>query len=291
MHKHKHNTVVIVTGLSGAGKSYAIKCLEDLGYFCIDNLPVMLITKFIDFYLHANKKIEKVAFGVDVREKNFLKDVSQVLSSLKHRNIKYQIIFFEASNDALVRRFSETRRKHPLFKESKTVLNSIKMERMLLSDIRAKATKIIDTTNLSPTDLRELITDFFKEKNESKLIINLVSFGYKYGLPVDADLVFDTRFLANPFYDLKLRMYTGNDKKIRKFVLNNKEGKEFVERLKDFFKFLMPLFLKEGKSYLTIAFGCTGGKHRSVTLVNEMKDFFESLNYDVRVVHRDIIKK
>lgn len=284
----KNNTIIIVTGMSGAGKSNVLKYLEDMGYFCVDNLPILLMPKFLDVVLQSTKNVGNVAFGIDVREKNFLHAMTPMLRELSHRSIGYRILFLEAADAVLIRRFSETRRKHPLHTTGRTIAECIRLERSYLSEVRKCADTMIDTSQFTPAVLREIISDVVHRT--SRMSVTIVSFGYKYGVPLEADMVFDTRFLPNPFYDDRLRMYTGNEKKVRDFVLLNPLAKTFLTKLRGMFSFLIPLFLREGKSYCTIGLGCTGGKHRSVAVANELKTFFEKKKLDVRVIHRDILK-
>lgn len=283
---------IIITGMSGAGKSSAINCFEDLGFFCVDNLPITLIPKFADVCVHSGGKINKVALGIDVREGEFLDSLFTTLGEFKKMGFDYEILFLEASNQVLLQRYSETRRRHPLAREEegKTLIEQIQAERKLLADIKAQADKIIDTTNLNTRDLKESIIHLFfpTETSASEISLNLVSFGYKYGIPLDADLVIDVRFLPNPHYIEELRPYTGNDQKVKDFVLSQAVTQKFIKKFFSLMKFLIPFYIKEGKSYLTIAIGCTGGKHRSIVLVNELEKYLAKKNYDVKVKHRDI---
>jgi UPF0042 nucleotide-binding protein len=281
---------VIVTGLSGAGRSSALKNFEDLGYFCVDNLPTTLIPKFAEICLQLKNKIKKVALGIDIREGDFLDDLFISLEEISKMGFSYQIVFLEASNSVLVRRYSETRRKHPLDREGRSMLEVIVQERKRLMGIKERADKIIDTTTLTPQEFKQVVFSSFRETPELDTInVSLVSFGYKYGIPVDADLVIDTRFLPNPHYIERLRPLTGSDTEVSRFVLKSSVTQKFLKKYFSLLKFLVPYYIREGKSYLTIAVGCTGGRHRSVIIVNELKKFLEK-KYPVKIQYRDIEK-
>ena len=281
---------VIVTGLSGAGRSSALKNFEDLGYFCVDNLPTTLIPKFAEICLQLKNKIKKVALGIDIREGDFLDDLFISLEEISKMGFSYQILFLEASNSVLVRRYSETRRKHPLDREGRSMLEVIVQERKRLMGIKERADKIIDTTTLTPQEFKQVVFSSFRETPELDTInVSLVSFGYKYGIPVDADLVIDTRFLPNPHYTERLRPLTGSDTEVSRFVLKSSVTQKFLKKYFSLLKFLVPYYIREGKSYLTIAVGCTGGRHRSVIVVNELKKLLEK-KYPVKIQYRDIGK-
>ena len=281
---------VIVTGLSGAGRSTALKNFEDLGYFCVDNLPTTLIPKFAEICLQLKDKIKKVALGIDIREGDFLDDLFSSLEELGKMGFSHQILFLEASNSVLVRRYSETRRKHPLDTEGRSMLEVIIKERKRLMGIKERVDKIIDTTSLTPQEFKQVIFSSFREAPEMDTMnVSLVSFGYKYGIPVDADLVIDTRFLPNPHYIERLRPLTGNDPEVSRFVLKSAVTQKFLRKYFGLLKFLIPYYIKEGKSYLTIAVGCTGGRHRSVIIVNKLKKFLDK-KYPVKTQYRDIEK-
>ncbi|MDD5491640.1 MAG: RNase adapter RapZ [bacterium] len=286
--------LIIITGMSGAGKSSAINVFEDLGFFCVDNLPIILLPKFAEVVAQSGGRINKVALGIDVREGGFLGSLFNTLKELSDLQIKYEVLFLEASTEVLLHRFSETRRRHPLDIEGEesSIMEGINKERALLTEIKAKADKIIDTTNMSAKELRDTITEsFFSVSDTAKTIrISLVSFGYKYGMPLDADLVLDVRFLPNPHYVDELKPYTGNDSKVKDFVLDNPVTQKFLRKYFNLLKFLIPHYIKEGKTYLTIAIGCTGGKHRSVAVTNELEKYLTGRNYDVKVKHRDVNK-
>lgn len=282
---------VIVTGISGAGKSQAIKCFEDIGFFCVDNLPTTLIPKFAEVCRHSQGKINKVALGIDIREGEFLDDLFNGLEKLKEMEVIYRIIFLEASDEILVRRFSETRRKHPLAKNEEMIWSGIRKEREKLQEFKGKADKIIDTSHLTLGELKEIINSFCLDmKEKTEINFSLLSFGYKYGLPIDVDIVMDVRFLPNPQYVKSLSSFTGNDINVCKFIMGNIYSKKFLKKFFDLIKFLLPHYVKEGKSYLTIAIGCTGGRHRSVVLVNELKKLLEKSSINVQIRHRDIDK-
>ena len=281
---------IIVTGLSGAGRSTALKNFEDLGYFCVDNLPTTLIPKFAEICLQLKDKIKKVALGIDIREGDFLDDLFSSLEELGKMGFSHQILFLEASNTVLVRRYSETRRKHPLDREGRSMLEVIIKERKRLMGIKERADKIIDTTTLTPQEFKQVIFSSFRETPElDTMNVSLVSFGYKYGIPVDADLVIDTRFLPNPHYIERLKPLTGNDPEVSRFVLKSSVTQKFLRKYSGLLKFLIPYYIREGKSYLTIAVGCTGGRHRSVIIVNKLKKFLEK-KYPVKTQYRDIGK-
>jgi len=280
--------LVIVTGLSGAGKTQAVRCLEDLGFFCVDNLPPMLINKFAELCAQA-KGISRIALVIDVRGGEFFASLFEVLAELKRQQINYEILFLEASNETLVRRFKESRRPHPL-STSGEILAGIEEERQRLQELRGYAHKIIDTSNLTVAQLKEEITNLYGdgEGTTSRLAITFVSFGYKYGIPLDADLVIDVRFLPNPHYEADLKPLTGLDARVRDYVFGKPQTAEFMDRLVGLLDFLIPYYTKEGKSTLTIAVGCTGGKHRSVALVDHLGELFKQNGYRVAVRHRDV---
>lgn len=282
--------LIVLSGPSGSGKSTAIKALEDLGFFCVDNMPVALLPTFMELLLQSGE-INKVASVVDVREREFLKAFTPTFTRLKESGFRVELIYLEASDEALVRRFSETRRRHPLAASESPVEGLLK-ERELLTDVRIHADKVIDTTNCTVHQLRERIKEYFSGPvSNEKITVNLVSFGYRYGIPSDADLVFDIRFLPNPYFISSLQWLDGRDEKVKEYVLARDETREFLRRFKDFMDYLMPLYRKEGKSYLTVAIGCTGGMHRSVALVEILAERMDSDIVTVRRRHRDIQKQ
>lgn len=280
---------VIVTGLSGAGKTQAIRSLEDLGYFCVDNLPTTLIPKFAEACFQTQGKINKVALVIDIRGGEFFDTLFKSLNYLKEQGHKYQIVFLEASDEVLIKRYKETRRKHPLSPEGR-IIDGIRKERKKLSYLRSKADYIINTTKLSSKQLRDKMTIIYGEEGqlETKLIITILSFGFKYGIPMDSDLVFDVRFLPNPYYIDELKHFSGIDKEVRDYVLKFKEANIFLNKLKDLLEFLIPYYIKEGKRQLIISIGCTGGRHRSVTIANSIYEMLKAKNLNVSISHRDI---
>lgn len=280
--------LVIVTGLSGAGKTQALHSLEDLGFFCVDNLPPALIPKFAELCAQAANKINKIALVVDIRGGEFFDTFFEVLSDLDARGIRCEILFLEASNETLVRRFKESRRRHPLSTYGE-VLEGIQEERSRLQDLRGRANKIIDTSNMAVQQLKEVINGIFADgASASGLHITVISFGFKYGIPLDSDLVFDVRFLPNPYYQSNLRPFTGNDAVVRDYVFSSPLTSEFMEKFSDLAQFLIPQYSKEGKTTLMIAVGCTGGMHRSVALANRLGEILSEKNFRVTVRHRDI---
>ena len=263
---------LIITGMSGAGKSLCVKYFEDIGYFCVDNLPPSLIPKFAEICLQGQNKMDKIALIMDIRGGTLFLELFPALESLASYGISYKILFLEASDNVLVKRFKETRRMHPLSPEGR-ILDGIKEERRILQAVKEKAHYIIDTSNLTPRQLKQEILNLFVEgKPFSGLIINVISFGFKYGVPIDCDLVFDVRFIPNPYYIDTLRDLTGNDEKVSDYVMSFHESTVFLSKLVDMLDFLIPNYVKEGKNQLVIGIGCTGGKHRSVTIANRLYD-------------------
>jgi UPF0042 nucleotide-binding protein len=280
---------VILTGLSGSGKTHAIRALEDLGYFCIDNLPTQLIPTIAELTLRDASSLEKVAIVVDIREKGFLAEFPRVFRKLRGApKVKPTLIFLEASHSALVRRFSETRRPHPLARD-RSVSEGITEERDKLNQIRAMADLIIDTTTLTVHELRDIFMQMSRDGRErADMVVNLVSFGYKNGVPVDADLVFDVRCLPNPHFVDSLRKLTGRDAAVIRYMRKHDETHDFLDRLTSFLKFALPQYVREGKSYLTVAIGCTGGQHRSVMISEALKKSLKGVKgVRLRVKHRD----
>lgn len=281
---------IFLTGLSGAGKSTALKAFEDLGFFCIDNLPSILLPTFVELCQQSSEEFRKVAIGIDIREGTFLKNFPNIYKKLKESQYNCKLIFFDASDEVLVKRYIETRRPHPLA-FNKPVIEGVIEEKKRLEKIKELADQIIDTTNFSVHDLRSYITQLYPEsKEEQRILINIISFGYKFGIPYEADLVFDVRFLPNPFFVPELKNLSGNDSAVMNFVLSKEITKDFIEHLKTFLSFLIPQYVKEGKKYLTIAFGCTGGKHRSVCIAEVIQKYLFNENYIVELRHRDITK-
>jgi UPF0042 nucleotide-binding protein len=280
---------IILTGLSGSGKSQAIRALEDLGYFCVDNLPTTLIPTLAKFSVRAGGDIEKVAIVVDVREGGFLSSFAQVFRRLrKMPKLNPILIFLEASHAALVRRFSETRRPHPLA-QNRSVSEGIRDERARLNVIRDMADEIVDTSDMTVHELRHFFMGLSRDRARARLVITMLSFGYKYGVPVDADLVFDVRCLLNPHFVPTLRRRTGRDRAVVAFMEKDASTRAFIDRLEDYVRFVVPYYIAEGKSYLTIAIGCTGGRHRSVMIAERLKRALADVEgARVRVRHRDI---
>ncbi len=284
---------VIVTGISGAGKSRAIECLEDIGFYCVDNIPPALIPKFAEICFQSKGKLEKVAMVVDIRGGALFSKLFGALSDLEQDGYEYKILFLEAKEKTLITRYKETRRKHPLAMEGeRSVSDAITEEIKLLAPVRERADYIIDTSGLSVSQLRENIIKIFVEKSQENrvLIVTVQSFGFKYGIPADADLVFDVRFLPNPFYIKELSKKTGLSKEVRDYVLKYDTTTEFKKKLFDLLSFLLPNYIEEGKSGLVIGVGCTGGKHRSVVLAEETAAYLKESGYYVVCSHRDIEK-
>jgi len=281
---------VIITGLSGAGKSIAVKCFEDSGFFCVDNIPSQLILKFAEICLKSRGKLSKIALVVDIRGGIFFKDLFKSLNYLKELGINREILFLEASDEVLIHRFSGTRRKHPL-SISGSILENIQAEREQLKELRSQADLIIDTSDLTPKQLsNEIIRSFIKRKRQ-EIQITLISFGYKYGIPIDVDIVFDVRFLPNPFYIEKLKALPGTNREIERYVSEFPVTQHFMTVYFDLLDYLIPYYLKEGKTYLSIAFGCTGGRHRSVVLINNFAQYLRERGYKILVKHRDMEKE
>lgn len=283
---------VIVTGMSGAGKSTALKMLEDVGYFCVDNLPVPLIPKMADLLRVPGTELNKAALGVDIRSGQSLEEMAEVLDELDKTGMKYEILFLESSDYVLIKRYKETRRFHPLSGNEGRVDQGIRKERERIRFLKGRADYLIDTSHMLTRELKAELNKIFVQNKEYKnLYISVLSFGFKYGLPTDADLVFDVRFLPNPYYIDELRPKSGNDREVRDFVMSNPKAGEFLKKLTDLVGFLIPNYVQEGKTQLVIGIGCTGGKHRSVTLANELfEELMENENYGIRVEHRDIGK-
>jgi len=280
---------VIVTGLSGAGKTQAIRSLEDLGYFCVDNLPPTLIPKFAEACFETEGKIDKIALVIDIRGGLFFDDLFNSLIYLKEQGYKYEILFLDATDEVLIKRYKESRRKHPLAPDGRTI-TGITLERNRLKEVKDRADNIINTSKFSSRELREDINRIYGEEGqyESQLIISVVSFGFKYGMPLDSDLVFDVRFLPNPFYIPELKSFSGNDEPVKNYVLGYPETIGFLERLNDMLEFLIPNYLKEGKRQLIVSIGCTGGRHRSVAIANEIYKKLRDDGRKVNIEHRDI---
>jgi UPF0042 nucleotide-binding protein len=281
--------IIIITGLSGSGKSFAIRALEDNGFFCVDNLPALLIPKFIDLCHGYQEEIMRIALGVDLRGGQFLQALPQVLSDMRNASHHVQVVFFDASDDVLLRRFSETRRPHPLAAEG-SIQDGISRERKALESIRALADKVIDTSDFNVHQLRrEIEQQFCQAPQARRMSLFFTSFGYKFGIPHDTDMILDVRFLPNPYFVNELRPRSGLESEVKEYVLGNVETRMFLDRLYALLEFALPLYEREGKSSLTLALGCTGGRHRSVVLVEELQKRFGE-NFPVHIKHRDIDK-
>jgi len=279
--------LIIITGLSGAGMSSAMNVFEDLGYFCVDNLPVQLIPSFVHLFERKESGITRAALGVNIREGEFLSSFPQIYAQLHGRDdIETTILFMEASDASLQRRYSETRRPHPA-DPNRSVLEAIALERELLAPIRDMADHILDTSRFTIHELRQHAVRLFEERQEQHLLVSLVSFGFKYGVPIDSDLVFDVRFLPNPNFVPDLKAHTGADPAVIEYMNSHKETAQFLDHVYDFIDFLLPQYEKEGKSYVTISIGCTGGRHRSVFIANAVAKHVGERNYRVKVSHRD----
>ena len=283
----KNIRILIITGLSGSGKTTTLKALEDIGFYCVDNLPPILFPKFIELCGGFTwEKITKISLGMDIREREFLKEYPKIFSQLRAEGYTLEIVFLESSNTALVRRYSETRRQHPLASEG-SILDGIKMERNQLAELKKNSQMVIDTSEYTVHDLKKKIFSTFSlPTSKSRLAIHLVSFGYRFGIPYDADIVIDVRFIPNPYFVDSLRPLPGNDEKVRNFIVEKEETRHFLNKFEELLDFLIPLYEKEGKSNLTLAVGCTGGRHRSVALVSLLESFFDRNIYPLHVRHR-----
>jgi len=281
---------VVITGMSGAGKSQVANYLEDYGYFCIDNMPPALIPKFAEIISHSDEQINKIALVIDVRGRELLNDFFPALDNLKDLGFNYKILFLEASDNTLIKRYKETRRTHPLAPSGR-VLDGINEERQVLQEIKKRADHIIDTSNLLPSQLKEEINNIFMKGREFKgMVIDIITFGFKYGIPIDCDLIFDVRFLPNPYYIPSMKKLTGKDEQVKEFVLKNKLTNIFFDKVLDLLDFLIPNYIKEGKTQLVIGIGCTGGRHRSVVIGDFIYQTLYSKQHSVIIEHRDIAK-
>jgi len=283
--------ICIITGLSGSGKSTAIRALEDEGFFCLDNLPVTLLQTFIELVQKSSEKIKDVAIVIDIRSRDFADRGETFLKDLKDKGHNIEVIFLDATDEVLIRRFSETRRRHPALKHG-TIEESIQYERQHLLAFRQLATIDIDTSELNVHQLKELIISIINGESSPRLFtLHFQSFGYRYGVPIDSDLVIDVRFLSNPYFIPELKSFSGLEKKVQDYVLNHTDTAEFLKRLQSFIEFLLPFYKKEGKAYLTISIGCTGGRHRSVAIVESLYKSFSDNKLTLKVTHRDIDKE
>jgi UPF0042 nucleotide-binding protein len=284
----KHLPIIIITGLAGSGKSTAMAALEDAGFYCVDNMPVALLPKFLQLPIESNTEIAGIGLVMDLREKGFLSKYSEVFESLKKKGHQFEILFLEAKEDVLVQRYSATRRQHPL-SQGKSLLEGIRTERQQLEDLRAVSDKIIDTSNYNVHELKLKISEVArKSKKIGAMRIQIVSFGFKHGVPLDADLVIDVRFLINPYFVSELKHLDGEDSKIQDFILSHEDTRVFLNKYLDLLDYLIPMYEKEGKAYLTVAIGCTGGRHRSVTIGRTIFDHIRKTRNQTEIVHRDI---
>jgi UPF0042 nucleotide-binding protein len=286
----KSLNIVIITGMSGSGKSTALRALEDIGFFCVDNLPVVLLPKFLSITAGSSPEIKRVAMVMDLRERGFLDKYQRIFERLKEKGYKIEILFLESTDDSLLHRFSETRRNHPL-SEKNPIIEGILLERQKLLPLKQMADKVFDTTAMNVHQLKDTIQrQYMPLSGQKKMIISVTSFGYRYGLPADADLVIDVRFLPNPYYIEELKHHDGLQKDVEEYVLKKQESRLFLDKTLDLMNFLIPLYDKEGKARLNIALGCTGGKHRSVVMARQLSDHFTAMKYVVNTSHRDIHK-
>lgn len=284
----KNLIIIIITGLSGSGKSVAIDALEDAGFFCVDNMPVLLLPKFLELRLGSASEIQKLALGMDIREKEFVKKYQQGFEQLRQDGYNLEILFLEASEKALLERYSQTRRQHPV-SNGDNLLDSIRAEKEQLKGLKEIADKIIDTSDLTIHQLKEVITKYaYRGIKVERMQIAVLSFGFKYGIPLEADLLIDVRFMPNPYFIPELKNLNGKDQQVKQFVKRAPETQKFLEKYLSLLEYLIPLYEKEGKSYLTIAVGCTGGRHRSVTIAEDISNHVKKLNRKITLTHRDI---
>lgn len=280
---------VIITGLSGAGKTQAIHCLEDMGFYCVDNMPPALVPQFAELCAHSQGRVSRVAVGMDIRGGYFFANIAEVVRTLHALGFNPRLIFLESSEEMLLRRFKETRRRHPLATRHRTLLESIRLERKQMLEIRAVADKVIDTTDTVTKTLKDEIAALFSDRVPSgRMLVNVLSFGYKHGVPVDSDLVFDVRFMRNPHYQAHLQPLTGVDAAVEEYVMQDPGAAVFLEKVRDLLVYTLPLYNEEGKSYLTVAIGCTGGRHRSVVIARQLAQFMSEQGYEVVLEHRDM---
>jgi len=282
--------IIIITGLSGSGKSTAIAAFEDAGFYCVDNMPVALLPKFLKLPIKSSDEIAGLAFVMDLREKGFLSKYKSVFDSIRQTGCYFEILFLEADEEILLQRFSQTRRHHPL-SHSNTLIENIRIEKEHLKDLKTSADRIINTSRYNVHELKSIISDIaHKSKSISPMRMHVLSFGYKFGIPIDADLIIDVRFLANPYFKPDLRDLDGENEKVRNFVLKNRKTKTFLKKYIDLLDYLIPLYEKEGKAYLTIAVGCTGGRHRSVPIARTVFEYFKKSGIQTVISHRDIAR-
>ncbi len=284
----KQTRTVVVTGLSGSGRSAALKAFEDMGFYCVDNLPLVLLASFVEFAQGAEDALYS-AIGIDIREKDFPERFPSLLSSLRAEGRAIEVLFLDASDQTLVRRFSETRRPHPLAHGTTPLIDGIRKEREVLGELKKLSDRILDTSDYTVHELRQAVERYYSWGEAGRpMVITLVTFGYKYGVPYDLDLMFDLRFLPNPHFVPELKAYTGEDERVREYVMAHPDSAEFLSRLLGFLEYLLPRYRREGKSYLTMGMGCTGGRHRSVALALMVAERLRQLGYEVNVKHRDI---
>jgi len=280
--------IIIITGRSGSGKSTAIAAFEDAGYYCVDNMPVALLPKFLELPIKSNAEIAGLAFVMDLREKSFLSRYSPIFKSLKKKGHQFEILFLDADEETLLKRYSQTRRHHPL-SQDKSLLEGIRTEQQQLKDLKIAADKIINTSHFNVHELKSVISDIAqKSKNFAPMKINILSFGFKYGIPHEADLIMDVRFLSNPHFVPELKNLDGKNERVKNFVLDNDEAQIFFKKYLDMLDYLIPMYEKEGKAYLTIAVGCTGGRHRSVTIAEAVFEHIKKPDMQIIITHRDI---
>lgn len=283
--------LIVITGMSGSGKTQAMRFFEDRGYFCIDNIPPILISRLLEVFAHIGENKRKIALVIDMRVGAMINELLDQIKLIRENGYLCELLFMDANDEALVKRYKETRRVHPI-KSNGGLLESIKAEREMLSDLYSASDTVMDTSNIKAGDLsKKLHSIYFDTDKKDNLVINVMAFGFKYGMPMDADLVFDVRCFPNPFYVKELKEKTGNDIEVQEYVMNSNESLEFMKKLIDMMKFMIPLYSDEGKSSLTIAIGCTGGKHRSVTMANKLADSLDDLGYIINRIYRDIDKK
>ena len=280
--------LVIVTGASGSGKTQALKCLEDLGFFCVDNLPPALFQKFTELCAQRGEEVRNIALGIDIRERGFFEECFSNLTHLKRTGYQVELLFLEAQDEILVRRFSESRRPHPLLPQQ-PIIEGIRLERVRLFELRSQADRIVDTSEFTVHDLKEWVTRQYDDRDKGqRMKVTILTFGYKYGVPYEVDLVFDVRFLRNPHFVQALNPLTGEHKEVQQYVLETNEAKTFLSHMNELLAFLLPLFERENRSYLTIAIGCTGGRHRSVTIAVRLGEILGHLGYQAEIRHREI---
>jgi RNase adapter protein RapZ len=284
----KHLDLIIITGLSGSGKSTAINALEDAGYFCVDNMPVSLMPKFLELRAGSASEVQKIALGMDLRQSDFVEEFQKTFEQVRREGLRPRILFLDASDDVLLKRYSETRRHHPMAREG-NLLQGIQLEREKLESLKAIAERVINSSHYTVHELKEQVTQYaYRNVPTERMRIALLSFGFKYGVPQESDLLADVRFIPNPYFIPELKKLDGRDERVRAFVLKWQETHTFLDRYGALLEYLIPLYEKEGKSYLTIAIGCTGGRHRSITVATELADRLKGFREEVGMIHRDL---